>query len=38
MSFHASSPSSEKLHFDWLALSKAYKFLNEIAQKSYYVS
>ena len=36
MSFHASSPSSEKLHFDWLALSKAYKFLNEIAQRSYY--
>ena len=32
---HASSHKSENLHFDGLALSNAYKVLDEKAQKGY---
>ena len=35
INFHASSRNSKNLHFDGLALSKAYKFLDEKVQKSY---
>ena len=35
VNFHASSHKSEKLHFDGLVLSKAYKVLDEKVQKSY---
>ena len=35
VNFHASSHKSENLHFDGLVLSKAYKVLDEKAQKSY---
>ena len=35
VSFHASSRKPENLHFDGLALSKAYKVLDEKVQKSY---
>ena len=35
VSFHASSWKSENLHFDWIRLSKAYKYLDEKVQKSY---
>ena len=33
--FHASSWKSENLHFDWIHLSNAYKYLDEKVQKSY---
>ena len=33
---HASSQKSEKLHFDGLRLSKAYKYLDEKVQKDYF--
>ena len=32
---HVSSWKSENLHFDWIHLSKAYKYLDEKVQKSY---
>ena len=35
VNFHVSSWNSENLHFDWIRLSKAYKFLDEKVQKSY---
>ena len=35
VNFHASSWKSENLHFDWIRLSKAYKYLDEKVQKSY---
>ena len=35
VNFHASNQKSENLHFDWLFLSKAYKDLDEKAQKCY---
>ena len=35
VNFHASSPKSGNLHFDWILLSKAYKDLDEKIQKSY---
>ena len=35
VSFHASSRKPENFHFDELVLSKAYKILDEKAQKSY---
>ena len=35
VNFHASSWKSENLHFDWIHLSKAYKYLDEKVQKSY---
>ena len=35
INFHASSQNSENLHFDWMLLSKAYKYLDEEIQKSY---
>ena len=35
VNFHASSWKSEKLHFDWIRLSKEYKYLDETGQKSY---
>ena len=33
--FHASSWKSENLHFDWIRLSKAHKYLDEKLQKRY---
>ena len=35
VNFRASSRKSENWHFDWIALSKAYKDLDEKLQKSY---
>ena len=35
VNFHASSWKSENLHFDWIHLSKAYKYLDEKVQRSY---
>ena len=35
INFHASSRKSENLHFDGLVLSKAYKVLEVLVQKSY---
>ena len=35
VNFHASSWKSEHLHFDWIRLSKAYKYLDEKAQQRY---
>ena len=35
VNFHASSPKSGNLHFDWILLSKAYKDLDEKVQKGY---
>ena len=35
VNFHASSSKSKNLHFDWIRLSKAYKYLDEKVQKSY---
>ena len=35
VNFHASSWKYENLHFDWIRLSKAYKYLDEKVQKSY---
>ena len=35
VNFHASSWTSEKLHFDWIRLSKAFKYLDEKAQQHY---
>ena len=35
VNFHASSPKSGNLHFDWILLSKAYKDLDEKMQRSY---
>ena len=35
VNFHASSRKSENLHFDRILLSKAFKDLDEIVQKSY---
>ena len=35
VSFHAGSRKPENFHFDGLALSKAYKVLDEKVQKSY---
>ena len=35
VNFHVSSWKSENLHFDWIHLSKAYKYLDEKVQKSY---
>ena len=35
INFHVSSGKYEHLHFDGLILSKAYKVLDEKAQKSY---
>ena len=35
VNFHASSWKSENLHFNWIHLSKAYKYLDEQVQKSY---
>ena len=35
ISFHASSCKSERLHFDGLVSSKAYKVLDDEVQKSY---
>ena len=35
VNFHASSWKSENLHFDWIHLSKACKYLDEKVQKSY---
>ena len=34
VNFHASSRKSENLHFDWIGLSKACKYLDEKVQKS----
>ena len=35
VNFHASSRKSENVHFDWVHLSKAFKYLDEKGQKSY---
>ena len=35
VNFHASSWKSENVHFDWIHLSKAFKYLDEKEQKSY---
>ena len=35
INFHASSRKSENLHFDGLVLSKGYKVLEVLVQKSY---
>ena len=35
VNLHASSLKSEKLHFDWIGLSKAYKYLDEKEQEVY---
>ena len=35
VNFHASGWKYENLHFDWIRLSKAYKYLDEKVQKSY---
>ena len=35
VNFHASSWKSQNWHFDWIRLSKAYKYLDEKVQKSY---
>ena len=35
VNFHASSRTSENLHFDLILLSKAYKYLDEKVQNSY---
>ena len=35
VNFHASSPKSGNLHFDWILLSKAHKDLDEKVQKGY---
>ena len=35
VNFHASSWKSENLHFDWIHLSKAYKYLDEKVQRRY---
>ena len=35
VNLHTSSRKSENLHFDWIHLSKAYKYLDEKVQKSY---
>ena len=35
ISFYVSSRKSENLPFDWMLLSKAYKYLDEKIQKSY---
>ena len=35
VNFHVSSRKSENLHFDWVLLSKAYKYSDEKVQKSY---
>ena len=33
--FHASSWKSKNLHFDWIRLSEAYKYLDETVEKRY---
>ena len=35
VNFHASSRKSENLHFGWILLSKACKYLDEKIQKCY---
>ena len=35
VNFYASSWKSKKWHFDWIRLSKVYKYLDEKVQKSY---
>ena len=35
VNFYASSRNSENLHFDWIHLSKTYKYLDEKVQKCY---
>ena len=35
VNFHVSSRKSENLPFDWIRLSKAYKYLDEKVQKCY---
>ena len=35
VNFHVSSWKSENVHFDWIHLSKAFKYLDEKEQKSY---
>ena len=35
VNFHASSQKSTNLHFDWILLSKAYKYWDEKVQKTY---
>ena len=35
INFHGSSRKSENLHFDWLLLSKGYKFLDEKVRECY---
>ena len=35
VNFHASSWKFQNLHFDWIHLSEAYKYLDEKVQKSY---
>ena len=35
VNFHASSSKSENLHFIWIRLSKAYKYLDENAENRY---
>ena len=33
--FHANSWKSKTLHFDWIRLSEAYKYLDETVKKRY---